>query len=118
MPLSMPMEVMPTCTDERNWVGFSSSVQRGLRSLVPGFGHGRQAGLAAGGQRQLRHGEHAVEQGQQRNQQKIHGQNERINTMALYLIGDVQGCDAPWAACWMPWAFQPAATPPTCWATW
>jgi bis(5'-nucleosyl)-tetraphosphatase (symmetrical) len=30
--------------------------------------------------------------------------------MALYLIGDVQGCDAPWAACWRSWAFHPAAT--------
>ena len=30
-----------------------------------------------------------------REQQDIHGSRERMGTMALYLIGDVQGCDAP-----------------------
>jgi bis(5'-nucleosyl)-tetraphosphatase (symmetrical) len=26
--------------------------------------------------------------------------------MALYLIGDVQGCDAALGACWTRWAFR------------
>ncbi len=35
MPLSMPMEVMPTCTDERNCVGLSSSVIAPCAPLSP-----------------------------------------------------------------------------------
>ena len=35
MPLSMPMEVMPTCTDERNWVGLSSKVSAARAPLSP-----------------------------------------------------------------------------------
>ena len=35
MPLSMPMEVMPTCTDDRNWVGLSSRISAALAPLSP-----------------------------------------------------------------------------------
>jgi len=35
MPLSMPMEVMPTCTDDRNCVGFSSSFSAVMEPLSP-----------------------------------------------------------------------------------
>ena len=35
MPLSMPMEVMPTCTVERNWVGWSCSSMAALAPLSP-----------------------------------------------------------------------------------
>ena len=35
MPLSMPMEVMPTCTDERNCVGSSSSRSAARAPLSP-----------------------------------------------------------------------------------
>ncbi len=35
MPLSMPMEVMPTCTEERNCVGLSSSCSAVCAPLSP-----------------------------------------------------------------------------------
>jgi hypothetical protein len=35
MPLSMPMEVMPTCTEDKNWVGLSSSVSAAFAPLSP-----------------------------------------------------------------------------------
>ena len=35
MPLSMPMEVMPTCTDDRNCVGLSSSANAACAPLSP-----------------------------------------------------------------------------------
>ncbi len=35
MPLSMPMEVMPTCTDERNCVGLSSRPRAAWAPLSP-----------------------------------------------------------------------------------
>ena len=42
-------------------------------TFVAGFLHHGQAGFAAGGQRQLGHGKHAVEQGQKCDEQKVHG---------------------------------------------
>ena len=35
MPLSMPMEVMPTCTEDKNCVGFSSRVNAACAPLSP-----------------------------------------------------------------------------------
>lgn len=35
IPLSMPMEVMPTCTEDRNWVGLSSSTRADCAPLSP-----------------------------------------------------------------------------------
>jgi hypothetical protein len=43
MPFSMPMEVMPTCTVERNWVGCSISFSAiGHGAEVAVFGHDRE----------------------------------------------------------------------------
>ena len=35
MPLSMPIEVMPTCTEDRKYVGFSSSTSAAWAPLSP-----------------------------------------------------------------------------------
>ena len=74
--------------------GIFQQSERCLRAFVTRFGQGAEAHLAAGSEGQFGHGKSAVEQRQQRNQQNIHESGVKINTMALYLIGDVQGCNA------------------------
>ena len=83
MPLSMPMEVMPTCTDDDRKTGSGCPAPATLRRpLSPASASGGQAGLAAGRQRQLRHREHGAER-EQRDQQKSMNRG-RIDTMALF----------------------------------
>ncbi len=48
--------------------GFFEQFESGVRAFVARLFHGGQTGLAAGGQRQLRHGEHPIEQGEESDQ--------------------------------------------------
>ena len=72
MPLSTPIEVMPICTVDSNLVGLSC---RSIAACAPGslaFDHDLQPRLAAGGERHLGHGEHAVEQDQKDQKRNVH----------------------------------------------
>jgi len=70
------------------------------------------------GERQLRHRECAIEQREHQNHQKVHATQAKINTMALYLIGDVQGCDAALQKLLDTLAFSPSRDTLYFWATW
>ena len=85
------MEVMPTCTEERNWVGFSNRAPATLRALVATSRHGGQTPLRLT-PAPARTSRNAVEQG--RNAISRKSMLRGKSTMALYRIGDVQGCDA------------------------
>ena len=95
MPFSTPMEVMPTCTVDRKRVGWSISRSAAAAPLSPAS--------ASAASRALRLDASAISDMANTPFSTVSSAISRISmnrrresdTMALYLIGDVQGCDAP-----------------------
>ena len=119
MPFRMPMEVMPTCTVDRKRVGCSISRSAAAAPASPA------SAIAA--RRALRLDASAISDMANTPLSTVSSAISRTSmnsgresdTMALYLIGDVQGCDAPLGRLLREDRFLPEPRhAATCWATW
>src|SRR5574337_1911375 len=93
MPLSMLIEVMPTWTDDRNWVGRASSAIAATAPLSPPstITPSRALRLEANAISDIANT--ALSRVNSAISRSSMDAGENVGTMALYLIGDVQGCD-------------------------
>src|SRR3990167_3720710 len=95
MPLSMPMEVMPTCTDDRNCVGFSSNPSAACAPLSPDSAMSLSRALRLEARASSDMAKTPLSRVKKTMSRRSMSPGGRINTMSLYCIGDLQGCHRP-----------------------